>query len=360
VTSASITNRPEDVANVAISIQEKLESSIHTINDVYERTHVLSINSRIEAARVGEKGKGFKIVAQEFSQLNNEIANIANELQEKIRGELQTLKLISEAMAKDVRGQRLALIGTSVMDVIDRNLYERSCDVRWWATDDSVFSVLSNPDQETTRFASQRLATILESYTVYLDIVVADIDGKIVANGRPEKYSSRDTTVQQTLWFRRAKELRNAQEYTLESTHRDSLVKNNLVLVYSSLIFNPRELNQRPIGVLGVLFDWESLFRAVFGRLTKQDLKNDIEKNKIPTEIWIIDENGSVLASLERDQEGAQAPIEGLQSIISSHKQDYKITRTDKATEIVAWGYSPGFETYKSGWYCVLRQKIDL
>ena len=357
--SAVRQNRPEDIAITADAIKGKLETAIHTINDVYERTHVISINSRIEAARVGEKGKGFKIVAHEFSRLNQEISNIASSLEEEIREEILNLKSISEAMAKDVRGQRLSQIGISVMDVIDRNLYERSCDVRWWATDSSVVEVLQEKNVDRIDHASERLGLILDSYTVYLDLVVADMDGNIVANGRPGIYRNYGKNVAGSEWFRKAKQLRTGQEYALESTHRDFLVNNESVLTYSCLVLDPEKPTDPGLGVLGILFNWNSLVQAVFGRVVKQDLYEDINTYRIDTEIWIIDEKGIVLASQKDSDEGEPLKLTDTAAIINSRKQGHRITQKPNSTEIISWGYSPGFETYRSDWYCVIRQVLS-
>ena len=38
-------------------------------------------------------------------------------------------------MAEQAQGARLADLALNAIEIIDRNLYERTCDVRWWATD---------------------------------------------------------------------------------------------------------------------------------------------------------------------------------------------------------------------------------
>jgi len=353
-------SRPEDIAVIANTIKGKLETAIHTINDVYERTHVISINSRIEAARVGEKGKGFKIVAHEFSKLNQEISHVANSLEEEIRVEILNLQTISEAMAKDVRGKRLSQIGISVMDVIDRNLYERSCDVRWWATDSSVVELLLKKDDQQAESASKRLGIILDSYTVYLDIVVADLNGTIIANGRPRTYKSRHKNVSGSVWFKKAMNLSSGQDYALESTHSDDLVNNERVLTYSCLIMNHEDHTSPVLGVLGILFNWESLVRAVFGRVTNEDLDQDIHTYRIDTMIWIIDGRGTVLASLTGQDEGQPLNVQDVNVILESREQGHRIIQNGKFTEIISWGYSPGFETYRSDWYCVIKQALKI
>ncbi len=48
---------------------QEISSIIGIIKDITERTHVLALNARIQAATAGEAGKGFSVVAEEVKQL---------------------------------------------------------------------------------------------------------------------------------------------------------------------------------------------------------------------------------------------------------------------------------------------------
>ena len=91
------------------------------------------------------------------------------------------------------------------IDLIDRCLYERTCDVRWWATDSSVVDALTQNTQEAYEHASRRMGVILGAYTVYFDLVLCDLNGRTVANGRPDLYKSVGSDQSQEKWFRDAK-----------------------------------------------------------------------------------------------------------------------------------------------------------
>lgn len=55
------------------------------INDLAERTNMLSLNASIEAAKAGDAGKGFVVVAAEIKSLANRTARTGKELGERIK-----------------------------------------------------------------------------------------------------------------------------------------------------------------------------------------------------------------------------------------------------------------------------------
>ena len=86
-------------------------------------------------------------------------------------------------MADEVRGQRLVDLALNAIEIMDRNLYERTCDVRWWATDAAIVEAVTLTIRAAAH-ASQRLGVILRAYTVYLDIWLCDPTGQVIAHGR--------------------------------------------------------------------------------------------------------------------------------------------------------------------------------
>lgn len=75
---------------------DKIFQTCKQIDDIAERVNVLSINAAIEAARSGDQGKGFAVIAREIKTLSESTKNFVKEIGNLIQDSDTTLSQMSE------------------------------------------------------------------------------------------------------------------------------------------------------------------------------------------------------------------------------------------------------------------------
>jgi hypothetical protein len=332
-----------------LELSERLSAvagdKIGEISAINRQAKMLAINALITAARAGEAGKGFAIVAEEFKRIAAEIDEVALAMESQVRADLSELSAVGAAILSHLRGQRLADLALNAIEIIDRNLYERTCDVRWWATDSAVVACVDEPSDAASRFASQRLKVILDAYTVYLDLWICDAKGRVVATGRPERYRQAvGTNVARETSFERAMRTASGDEFVACDVQQAGALDDAPVATYSTAIRKAGRADGPPIGVLGIHFDWRPQAHAVVDgvRLT--------EDERARSRVLLLDHAGRILASSDRRGELAEV------FRLPSGAVDMGSYAADGVT--VGYAMTPGYETYRGlGWYGCITQR---
>jgi hypothetical protein len=195
--------------------------------------------------------------------VGQQVEAIARELETQLTKRTGNLMSSIERMTERSRGERMVDLSLNAIELIDRNLYERTCDVRWWATDSAVVGCAAAPDAAAVSHVSERLAVILGAYTVYLDLWLCDLDGNVLATGRSDRFDVIGQSVAATQWFREARGLRSGDDYVAGDVECQPLLGNAQVATYCASVRADGKANGKPIGVLAIHFDWESQARAI-------------------------------------------------------------------------------------------------
>ncbi|WP_347557297.1 methyl-accepting chemotaxis protein [Robbsia sp. KACC 23696] len=341
-------SNPREIVDLTYEVRKLANAKISDINEINRETTFLALNALIEAARAGDAGRGFAVVANQVKHVSSRIGQVTTALNKELAGSLAQLTSLGDSMIGKLdnhAGQRCADLALNMIDIVDRNLYERSCDVRWWATDASVVSCAAAPDDASQQFASRRLSVILDSYTVYLDLWVTDLSGRVLANGRWRDYKVIGQNVADMDVFKRAIGTATGADYVAGDIQTMPLLRNAPVGTYATAIRENGDNTGKPIGALLIFFDWAPQAKAVVNsvRLSDEEWKR--------TRCMIVDSKSHVIASSDEHSKLGDR-------FILQHEGKSAGFYRASGGDTVSFALTPGYESYTGlGWYGVIEQK---
>jgi chemotaxis signal transduction protein len=240
----------KDVFNKSKSIQENLKRVIWNGNIVQSKLN--SVNKEFSKSLLAEIGVTGTKANSSLSNLNETILS----------------SILTESK----------FLSSLAIDIMDRNLYERANDCRWWALTsyfreafDDKNSIISKKDEITSI-----LKYINDLYTVYTNLLVFDKDGKVIAvSNEKEEYLVGKVLTQE--WVSNTLQLNDTSKYCVSKFEKTPLYGNEPTYIYCSAIRsfkNEKQIN----GGIAIVFDSSFQFHAMLDEtLPKDSDKNNLE-----------------------------------------------------------------------------------
>ncbi len=128
---AEVVKKSADTVEALGKSSDQIGEIVQVIDDIADQTNLLALNAAIEAARAGEQGRGFAVVADEVRKLaerttkaTKEIATMIRQIQKDTKGAVLSMKEGTEEVEKgkllaDKAGQSLKQIITGAQEVVD-------------------------------------------------------------------------------------------------------------------------------------------------------------------------------------------------------------------------------------------------
>lgn len=310
---------------------------------IASQTNLLALNAAIEAARAGEVGRGFAVVANEVKKLAESAGAISKNLRSVALTDIRAQTDETQRYFNDMERGRLSEMAQTLVQLIVRNLYERTADVRWWATDTALHTCLERPEREAIAFAESRLQLINRFYSVYLDLVLVDAQGRVVASSAQSRYArmaGADLSGQD--WVKRALATRSGDDYIVDDIQRSSLHDGRLVAVYATAVRAGGTPRGRAVGALGVYFDWEEQARIIVR--DEPTLSEDEWKH---SRVLLLDADKRIIAASD-----GKNLLERFDLRSDDKQKGHYFARPDS---LVAFARTIGYQEYDGlGWYCVI------
>ena len=99
INSSSLDTLKKEVLHSADTIQ-KINANTSQLKSIASKQKMLSLNASIEAARSGEAGVGFSVVAKSMQDLSSQSAVIYNEIEQSVAEITQTTSILSSLFEK--------------------------------------------------------------------------------------------------------------------------------------------------------------------------------------------------------------------------------------------------------------------
>ncbi len=217
------------------------------VQDDKQSIKLISLNGIVFASKLGKRGVALGPVFEQITETGDFATSRMEELlREMAFGELR-LNL-----------QTLETFSKQAIDLIDRNLFERSAAIRWWATDKYLWKALLDPTDEHLQAAGRRLLDINSSYAMYRNLVLTNRMGRILAASNPELIPDmKEARVADQSWFTKAMRSKTVSEYSVQDVGPTELERaGRSSLIFSGAVRENGSRNGEVIGVLGSLFDW--------------------------------------------------------------------------------------------------------
>jgi chemotaxis signal transduction protein len=233
---------------------DSVEQSREKLDDISKNWDSLSLLSQL-----GDAGVNMSKIKSNFTALSSELINyLATELLKKSVSEMNSKAQVA-------------------VDIVIRNLFERTADIGFLATDEKIREFLLNNHTKYTdgyekdfKEMQKRFREYVDKYSVYFDIVLMNTNGDILANidNTNKVAKSYDSVISEALHTDR--------EYVETFKHHDFLPNHKESLVYSYKVTKTNNSDSAALGVLCLCFKFEDEMKEIFNNLVNPKTKECI------------------------------------------------------------------------------------
>lgn len=165
---ADVVSKSEKTIHELANNTNKIGKIIQVINEIADQTNLLALNAAIEAARAGEQGRGFAVVADEVRRLAERTTNATEEIEDMLnriqKDTSEAVQVMKEGIDEVEKGKRLATEANTALDDIIKSTDEVSITIKHLAAANEEQSTTSSVIAENVESIRQ----VTDDYNLYI------------------------------------------------------------------------------------------------------------------------------------------------------------------------------------------------
>ena len=280
--------------------------------------------------------------AKEFMPVLDEIRNIGNQTKKVFDNSITNLyDTVVASLLSDVQFQAALAV-----DIMDRNLYERANDVRWWALTTKFRTLMAKPqlDEADRAALTATLAYINNLYTVYTNIFLFNHRSEIIAVSNPEESHRVGKQLPLGDHFKAVLNVRDSQKYVVSPFESTVLYNDRHTYLYLASIL--REGSDNAVGGIGIVFDSEPQFNAMLADALPRDNSGEVLKGAFGI---FTSSDGRVIASTNPEfSAGDEIKLDQRFFSLKHGERTSSISRFQGSCYAIGAAMSQGYREYKT------------
>ena len=309
-------NRPKNI-NL---LNDELMEIIKKADDIVEDLKDVIINGEL----IASKRKVYVL-----RPILDNLREISSTLIETIKDSVLNLeKLIEFSLISDVK-----MASNLAIDIMDRNLYERANDCRWWALTREFQDELLKDIPDESKLTNI-LKYINNLYTVYTNLYLYNTKGVVVASSNDNSIIGKKITPSIL-----SKVLNNndTQNYFVNEFQKNEFYNFRATYIYNASVHK----KDKSVGGIGIVFDSEVEFKAI--------LEDCFTANKQGFSFF-IDNNRKIIASTHHKLSVLDTlDIDDSYLNLKSNITTFDYIKFEGKQYIMSCASSKGYREYKNG-----------